>query len=190
MVINSEPADIAALTRLAFEQAPVGIVLTEKRVIRACNATFCSMFGYESDQLIGNSFRMLYASRAEFEQIRSIGIKPLKEKGIYSDERIMQHRDGSRFWCRFRAHTLTRIAPLDRTILSFAAMPDTAANVTMTRRERQVALLLSKGMTSKEAARELAISPRTVEDFRARLLKKFKARNTVELLANLTGVEP
>ncbi|MFV2038150.1 MAG: LuxR C-terminal-related transcriptional regulator, partial [Paracoccaceae bacterium] len=59
----------------------------------------------------------------------------------------------------------------------------------LTPRERQVVLLLSRGMTSKEAARELAISPRTVEDFRARLLKKFKVRNTAELLAHLIGVE-
>jgi len=44
-------------------------------------------------------------------------------------------------------------------------------------------------MTSKEAARDLAISPRTVEDFRARLLRKFQVKNTAELLAHLTGVE-
>ncbi|MFV2038441.1 MAG: PAS domain S-box protein, partial [Paracoccaceae bacterium] len=158
------------LGNLAFEQAPVGLVLTEQRIIKSCNQTFCDMFGFARDRLMGQSFRMLYATRQEFDRIRDIGIKPLREKGIYSDERIMQRRDGTRFWCRFRAHTLTRDAPLDRTILSFAVISDTVPNVVLTPRERQVVLLLSRGMTSKEAARELAISPRTVEDFRARLL--------------------
>ena len=177
------------MNQLAFDEAPTGIVLTEQRTIKSCNNTFCSMFGYTKDQLLGQSFLMLYSSRQEFDQIRDIGLIPLQKIGLYTDERIMQHRDGTRFWCRFRAHTLTRDAPLDRSVLSFALMPDADANVTLTTRERQVVLLLSRGMTSKEAARDLGISPRTVEDFRARLLKKFKVRNTTELLAHLTGVE-
>ena len=182
-------SEIELLSILAFDEAPAGIVLTEQRTIKTCNNTFCTMFGYRQDQLINQSFRMLYATRQEFDQIRDIGLKPLQEKGLYTDERIMQHRNGTRFWCRFRAHTLTRDAPLDRTILSFALLPDATVNVALTRRERQVVLLLAKGMTSKMAARDLGISPRTVEDFRARLLKKFKARNTAELLAHLTGVD-
>lgn len=187
--MQNSSAEISALTALAFDEAPVGLVLTEKRIIKICNVMFCKMFGYQRRQLLGQSFRMLYSSRQEFDQIRDIGIKPLREIGLYTDERIMYHRDCSGFWCRFRAHTLTRGAPLDRTILSFAYLPDAATNVALTPRERQVVLLLSKGMTSKEAARAMNISPRTVEDFRGRLLKKFNVRNTVELLAQLTNVD-
>jgi len=185
----SQLSETDHLNSLAFEEAPIGIVLTEQRIIKSCNRTFAQMVGFAKDQLMGHSFRMLYSSRQEFDRIRDIGLRPLREKGIYSDERIMRRRDGSHFWCRFRAHTLTRDAPLDRTILSFAVISDTVPNVILTPRERQVVLLLSKGMTSKEAARDLAISPRTVEDFRARLLKKFQVKNTAELLAHLTGVE-
>ncbi len=174
---------------LAFDEAPLGIVLTEQRVIRAANRTFAAMVGYQSPDLLGKSFRMFYASRKEFEKVRDIGLKPLKERGVYSDERIMVRRDASRFWCRFRAHTLTPDAPLDRTVLSFAQISDTVTNVTLTARERQVVLLLARGMTSKEAARDLGLSPRTIDDVRARLLRKFSARNTVELLAQLTGQE-
>ncbi len=177
------------LTLLAFDQAPIGLVLTEQRVIKSCNQTFADMFGFSKDRLQGQSFRMLYSSRQEFDNMRNIGIKPLKEKGIYSDERIMQHHDGSHFWCRFRAHTLTPDDPLQRTVLSFAVIMDSKPNVTLTPRERQVVLYLSKGLTSKEAARQMAISPRTVDDFRARLLRKFQVRNTTELLAHLTMVE-
>jgi DNA-binding CsgD family transcriptional regulator len=39
-----------------------------------------------------------------------------------------------------------------------------------------------RGSSSKEIARALQISPRTVEFHRANLLKKFGARNTAELV--------
>ncbi len=178
-----------ALARLAFDEAPVGLVLTERRIIRACNRTFAAMLGYERSDLLNRSFRMLYASQAEFERIRDIGLAPLRTRGDYSDERLVLRRDGRRIWCRFRAHTLTPDAPLERTILSFALISDTAPRAMLSPRERQVVALLARGLTSKQAARELALSPRTVEDVRARLLKKFSVKNAAELLARLTGVE-
>ena len=39
-----------------------------------------------------------------------------------------------------------------------------------------------RGQSSKEVARTLQISPRTVEFHRANLLKKFAAKNTAELV--------
>ena len=38
---------------LAFETAPVGIVLAENRVIRSCNKTFANMLGYHVENLVG-----------------------------------------------------------------------------------------------------------------------------------------
>ncbi len=177
------------LAQLAFDEAPIGIVLTERRIIRACNRSFAAMLGYAREHLLGQSFRMLYASQQEFERIRDIGLEPLRQGGAYSDERLVLRRDGSRIWCRFRARTLTPQAPLERTVLSFAVISETAPGVTLTARERQVVRLLARGMTSKEVARDLSLSPRTIEDVRARLLRKFKVRNVAELLARLTGVE-
>ena len=40
-----------------------------------------------------------------------------------------------------------------------------------------------KGLSSKEVARELGISPRTVEFHRANLLKKSGAKNIAELVS-------
>lgn len=181
--------DIDAYANLAFDHAPIGIVLTENRIIKACNQTFADLFGYPINALISQSFRMLYDTRQEFDEIRDIGLAPLKEKGSYTDERIMLHRDGTLFWCRFRAHTLTPDDPLGRTVLSFADISETHSTVKLTPRERQVVMLLRKGNTSKEIARTLSISPRTVEDYRARLLAKFNAKNVAELLAQLVGME-
>ncbi len=177
------------LAELAFQEAPVGLVLSEQRVIRAVNRSFARMAGYRRQELLGQSFRILYASDAEFERIRDVGLRPLAEIGSYWDERLLLRRDGSRIWCRFRARTLTPDAPLARVILSFAPITEAAPRQALTARERQVVSRLARGMTSKETARELGLSPRTIEDVRARLLKKFGARNGAELLARLTGLE-
>lgn len=173
---------------LAYENAPVGIVLAEKRVIQSCNATFADLFGWPTDTLIGQSFRVLYASEREFKDVRDVGLTPLQRDGTYSDERLIRRRDGARVWCRFRARTLTPDAPLDQLIMTFAPLANhTAASVALTPRERDVIAGLSHGQTSKEIARDLNLSPRSVEDVRARLLRKFKARNATEVLARLTG---
>jgi PAS domain-containing protein len=39
--------------QLAFEAAPVGIVMAEHRVIRACNQGFARLVGYEKAALVG-----------------------------------------------------------------------------------------------------------------------------------------
>ncbi|MCB1428832.1 MAG: PAS domain-containing protein, partial [Nitratireductor sp.] len=80
---------IDQLDLLAFRNAPVGIVMTENRVIRTCNPAFAAMFGYEPDQLRDQSFAILYPTYEEFVRIRDVGVVPLREKGRYSDERIM-----------------------------------------------------------------------------------------------------
>jgi FixJ family two-component response regulator len=52
----------------------------------------------------------------------------------------------------------------------------------LTRRERDVLTLIVGGASSKEAGRQLGISPRTVEFHRARIVEKFDAKNTADLI--------
>ena len=179
----------ADLERKAFEHAPVGIVLTESRIIRACNPAFAAMFRYERDELVDQSFAILYPSIEEFVKIRDVGVEPLKRYNKYSDERIMARKDGSLFWCRVRGHTLTPDDdPLRKAVWSVADLSDHKPVASLTVRERQIVMHLGEGRTSKEIARMLAISPRTVEAYRARLMKKHSASNVAELLAHLGGI--
>lgn len=60
---------------------------------------------------------------------------------------------------------------------------------TLTAREREVMSLALKGLPSKSIARELAISHRTVEQHRSRLLEKLGVTSISELL-RLTVVSP
>jgi two-component system, LuxR family, response regulator FixJ len=53
---------------------------------------------------------------------------------------------------------------------------------TLTSRESDVLAQLAQGLSNKEAARSLSISPRTVEVHRARIMEKLQARNTADLM--------
>lgn len=60
---------------------------------------------------------------------------------------------------------------------------------TLTPRESQVCEYLCLGMTSKEIGQVLAISPRTVEDHRTTVFKKYGVRNAVELVRIVYDIE-
>lgn len=51
-----------------------------------------------------------------------------------------------------------------------------------TRREREVLARIALGETNKEAARKLGLSSRTIEGYRANIMRKVGARNAAELL--------
>lgn len=57
----------------------------------------------------------------------------------------------------------------------------------LTEREREVALLLAEGLHNVEVAERLAISPRTVEVHKARVLAKLGARNLAEVIRIVHG---
>jgi FixJ family two-component response regulator len=52
----------------------------------------------------------------------------------------------------------------------------------LTRRERDVLERFASGDSNKEAGRRLGISPRTIEDHRANIMKKLGARNATDLI--------
>jgi DNA-binding CsgD family transcriptional regulator len=112
----------------------------------------------------------------------------MRETGRYDDERVMKRSDGELVWCRVRGKSLTPEHPFQRGIWSLADLSDERPIVALTQREREVAILTCRGMTSKEVALDMGLSHRTVEEYRARLLKKFGARKLAELVAKLSGM--
>ena len=176
--------------QLAFDLAPVGLVLSRNRCILDCNQHVCEMFGATREQLIGQSFLILYPSVDEYERIGARMLPILNATGMYSDNRIMKRVDGrtkgESFWCHVTGRALNRNAPHESGIWTFedlsANRPVTAE---LTAREREVAAHLMSGLKSKEIGRALLISHRTVEIYRARLMRKFKASTTADLVQKL-----
>jgi DNA-binding CsgD family transcriptional regulator len=57
----------------------------------------------------------------------------------------------------------------------------------LTTQELEVALVVARGATNREAAAELFLSPKTIEAHLSRIYKKFKVRSRTELAAQLAG---
>lgn len=68
---------------------------------------------------------------------------------------------------------------------AFREQRDVISEVKLTDREKQVLGFVVKGLTSKQMAQRLCLSPRTIDHHRARLLKKFKMKNTVDLVKHV-----
>lgn len=176
------------LAETAFDHAPVGIAVLENRIIRRCNLQFATTFGDTVDGLTSSPMADLYPSVDEFERIGMRGLTAMRASGRYSDERIMRRRSGALFWCRVRGQSLTPEAPFEQGIWSFADLSEDRPVVPLTPRERDVAILTCRGLSAKEIGRELDLSYRTIEVYRARLIDKFGARKLADLVAKLSGM--
>lgn len=174
---------------LAFQLAGVGLFISRERIIKRCNEAFAAMFGYTTNELNGQSVECLYPSHEEYEHTGSRGLPVMQQTGCYSDERIMMRKDRSLFWCHVVGRSLYRDRPFACAVWSFEDISvKRPVKVELTGREREIAQLLIEGKTSKEIARILSISARTVEAHRARLNRKFNVNSPVELVSKMTGI--
>ena len=192
--MDTPDAALAAIDyRLAFEQAPVGMVLSRHRIIVDCNLRVCEMFGATRDALVGQSFRVLYPSVVEFERIGKRMEPILNASGRYADNRMMKRLGnlhgafaGETFWCHVSGQALNRAAPHEAGIWTFEDLGSRrSVKAELTPREREVAAQVMQGLTSKQIGKALGISHRTVELHRARLMRKYSASTTAELVQKL-----
>jgi PAS domain S-box-containing protein len=177
--------------RTAFELAPVGLALARQRLMDDCNQQMLSMFGAEREALLGRSFEVLYPSSDEFQRTGARIVAELGADGRYADERVMKRANGELFWCHVSGRALNAADPHAAGIWSFEDLSaKRALKVDFTAREREIAALLIEGDTSKLIGKRLGISPRTVDVFRARLMRKMGARSTPELVHRLLDSGP
>ncbi len=103
----------------------------------------------------------------------------MQETGTYSDERIMSRSDGALFWCHVAGRALDRADPFAHAVWMFEDISlRRPVGAALTIREREIAQHIVTGATSKQIARLLDISHRTVEAHRARLMRKLGASTT------------
>jgi DNA-binding CsgD family transcriptional regulator len=176
--------------RGAFELAPIGLILSRNRLVLDCNQMLAGMFGTVRSHLVGHSLELLYPSHAEFERTGERIVASLNASGVYADERIMKRvagpHGGELFWCHVSGRALDPARPHAAGIWSFEDLSSRRQlSVALTAREREVAALLIEGLTSKLVGKRLAISPRTVDVYRAKLMKKYRCATTPELVQKL-----
>ncbi|HEX7689260.1 MAG TPA: PAS and helix-turn-helix domain-containing protein [Burkholderiaceae bacterium] len=172
--------------RTAFDLAPIGLVLSRNRLMIDCNRAVLAMFRAEREQLVGQSFRVLYPTQGEYERTGERIVASLDVDGRYADERVMRRVDGELFWCHVSGRALDSGDPHAAGIWSFDDLSSQRSlKLDFTAREREIAALLIEGLTSKLIGKRLAISPRTVDVYRARLMRKVGAATTAELVHKL-----
>jgi PAS domain S-box-containing protein len=176
--------------RTAFDLAPIGLVLSRHRLMVDCNEQALAMFGAAREDMIGHSFELLYPTHDEFERTGARIVASLNTSGWYADERVMKRVAGTQagelFWCHVSGRALDPSLPHAAGIWSFEDLSARRRiGVALTPREREIAALLIEGLTSKLIGRRLGVSPRTVDVYRARLMKKHGAATTPELVHRL-----
>lgn len=190
------PVDYKAV----FENIPAAQMITRQRIIVECNAAFAGLFDTPREALIGQSVRVLYPNQVDFERFGKRVVPILAKYGVFSDSRVMKRASGSLFWVHVAGFSQYRDNPYSESLWVFSEIReeeaptgkilsahqlDSRARGSMTGRERDVASLLIQNKTAKEIGRELNISPRTVEVYRTRLLRKFDVASTSILIERL-----
>jgi PAS domain S-box-containing protein len=184
-VIDLDDARLAT----AFEHSPLGMCVTEGEVIVLGNRELAWMMGCEPEQLAGATLSQFHPSPQEYQRIEQAAQAELRGSGCHAGERILRRRDGGLFWCQVVVRAVDRGDPRRQAVWSFYDLSALRPVVRhLTGREREIAARLVTGGTSKQIAQLVGISPRTVEGYRGRLMKKLGASNQGQLVARLAGV--
>jgi DNA-binding CsgD family transcriptional regulator len=171
--------------RFEISDMPMPMAYATHRIIRDCNAAFADLFERRRDEIVDRSFARLYPRVSDFVRIGEMWGVHLSEGRRYYDERIMKTAGGRRFWCAVTGRSRTPDNPFAEAIYCFQAMvrPVDDKQSILTERRQQILTMVAQGKTNSDIALELALSRRTVEAHRARMMRKIGVRNTAELIA-------
>lgn len=148
-----------------------------------------ALFGYRAADLVGCETRALHVDEPAYMAFDKARLEAARRGGPYVLHGWMRHRDGTVLPVELLPTPIQWTGP-DQLIL---VMIDVVRDApwarlypimrSLTEREREIMRATLLGLSAKEAARELGISPRTVESYRARLMRKFDVASTGALVA-------
>ncbi|GGW42358.1 hypothetical protein GCM10011452_33430 [Gemmobacter lanyuensis] len=175
-----------ALDRIGFLYAADATLVLSDRLILRASLQAERVFGWTIKELEGQSIRVLYPAQTDYEVIGERARRAMMQNPVYSDTRFMRRADGSVIWMEARGTTLDPSNPEAIAVWTYRPLEEDSRQIEgLTGAEARVARYLVNGFTSKEIARSLGCSPRTVEVHRANMMRKAGVRNTSELVARL-----
>ncbi len=87
-----------SMLRNILATSPIGIGLTEDRIIKWANEAWIRMFGFESEQeFAGKKADILYSSNEEYERLGNLLYKNLETETITAADATFRRKDGSLF---------------------------------------------------------------------------------------------
>ncbi len=79
----------------------IAIALVKDRYFTWANATMHQIFGYDPDELIGKSTRILFLSDQDYEDFAQALYETLQKQQIYTGTTVQKRKDGSSGWYEY-----------------------------------------------------------------------------------------
>lgn len=192
-LVESDSDQAVALLEDVLENLPDAalIIGNERRRILWCNSAAARIFGYSRAEMTGASAGLLHIDEAHFEAFGREFRRKVERGATYRGRYWLKSKAGRRF------PTEHIVTPVRQTggrevyvsiVRAPAGLPDSVAPENyhrLTEREREVFEATARGLSAKEVAYLLEISPRTVELHRANILEKLELGSVRELMGRL-----
>ncbi|PKN36054.1 MAG: hypothetical protein CVU61_00725 [Deltaproteobacteria bacterium HGW-Deltaproteobacteria-19] len=97
--------DSRAMESSILDSIPLAVIGMENRRIMFANSDTTTIFGWQPDELIGRSARILYRSEEDYEQVGDRLYQALSGARTFTAEieHLYRHRDGRDILCRMKA---------------------------------------------------------------------------------------
>ena len=171
--------------RELYDHSPIALYRTRisDGKLLECNQALVELLGYDrkEDFIATNSSLSSYVHSDD----RIVLLKKLeKEKRVEGFQFQVKRKDGETLWIEMTAEMFPEHEYLE------GAMQDITASKVLTPAEKKVLRLVVEGMGNKQVARILGRSVRTIEDHRAKCMKKLGADNLPELIHKAKSLRP
>ncbi|MHC4402430.1 MAG: sensor histidine kinase [Planctomycetota bacterium] len=161
ITLNGEPAVIGTLVdvtehkrsaeairrsearlRSIFRAAPIGIGVVSNRILKEANEQLCEMVGYDREELVGRSARLLYPTEEDYAYVGREKYGQIRTEGTGTVETRWRRRDGAVIDVLLSS---TPIDPADHSVgVTFTALDITERKRAEAEREALIADLEAK----------------------------------------------
>ncbi|CAK0774211.1 two-component system, sensor histidine kinase and response regulator [Gammaproteobacteria bacterium] len=121
-----------------FDSATIGITLIKDRIFQKCNCKLNELFGYDNDELIGQSTRCLYPDEKSYIEVGQ-AYSDLKRGEIHQRLEKLRRKDGSYFWCHMSGRIIIAGDLSSGSVWTFADVTREREAVESLRRAKEMA---------------------------------------------------
>ena len=91
-----------------FSNSGVGIfIVDKKRNIMECNETFCKIFGYKYDEIIGKSAQTIHLSEEKYLHFADIAFNKVRKNEALQLNYELRHKNGKGLWIRISGDSIS-----------------------------------------------------------------------------------
>jgi PAS domain S-box-containing protein len=144
--LKESEANLRSIIRVA----PIGIGLVKNRVLTQVNERICTMTGYDPEELLGHSARMLYPTQEDFDYVGKEKYRQIADKGTGTVETRWVRKDGKII------HVLLSSTPLDVSNLDLG-VTFTALDITDRKEAEEKRLQIERKMLHAQKLESLGI---------------------------------